>query len=233
MTGPAGDERLLPETTRQTVRRLVDVSKTRARLFDRGRHADRRQLRASSGPAARSRSRCCRRRSNDNLAGQSLVTRLYDWVVSLLRAASRCRLYQERGAAARRGLSRGRPGARTARPRASLRGRPRRRSMLTVAVPVQRYRQVLGALMLSAGGNAIDDRGARRAPRHPEASSASRSPSPCCSRSISPAPSRGRSGAWPRRPSACAAARARQTDDSRFHPAAATRSAISPARCAR
>jgi hypothetical protein len=34
VTGPAGDERLLPETTRSTVRRLVDVSKTRARLFD-------------------------------------------------------------------------------------------------------------------------------------------------------------------------------------------------------
>ena len=33
MTGPLGEERLLPETTRQTVRRLVDVSQTRARLF--------------------------------------------------------------------------------------------------------------------------------------------------------------------------------------------------------
>jgi two-component system, OmpR family, sensor histidine kinase ChvG len=33
VTGPLGDERLLPETTRQTVRRLVDVSQTRARLF--------------------------------------------------------------------------------------------------------------------------------------------------------------------------------------------------------
>src|SRR4030095_773674 len=29
--GPLGEERLLPETTRQTVRRLVDVSQTRAR----------------------------------------------------------------------------------------------------------------------------------------------------------------------------------------------------------
>ena len=33
VTGPLGEERLLPETTRQTVRRLVDVSQTRARLF--------------------------------------------------------------------------------------------------------------------------------------------------------------------------------------------------------
>ena len=33
VTGSLGDERLLPETTGQTVRRLVDVSQTRARLF--------------------------------------------------------------------------------------------------------------------------------------------------------------------------------------------------------
>src|ERR1700676_3583941 len=34
VTGPSGDEQLLPETTRSTVRRLVDISKNRARLFD-------------------------------------------------------------------------------------------------------------------------------------------------------------------------------------------------------
>src|SRR5690606_26981855 len=33
VTGPLGDERLIPETTRPTVRRLVDVSQTRARVF--------------------------------------------------------------------------------------------------------------------------------------------------------------------------------------------------------
>ncbi len=58
VTGPLGEERLLPETTRQTVRRLVDVSQTRARLFSPDGVADRRQL-----PAVRRRAawwRCSR-----------------------------------------------------------------------------------------------------------------------------------------------------------------------------
>ena len=59
--------------------------------------------------------------------------------------------------------------------------------------------------------------GARGALRRSRRSSSSRSPSPCCCRSISPAPSRGRSVAWPRPPIACAAAMARQVRDSRFH----------------
>ncbi len=81
------------------------------------------------------------------------------------------------------------------------------RMILSVAVPVQRYRQVLGALFLTKPGDSIEatlrdtrlDR-ARRV-RHRAR------PSPCCCRSTWPAPSRGRSIAWPKPPSGCGAPR--------------------------
>ena len=104
--------------------------------------------------------------------------------------------------------------------------------MLSVAVPVQRYKQVLGALMLSAKRRRHRRRGARRAPRHPARSSPSRSASPCCSRSTSPAPSRGRSAAWPRPPTGCAAATARDVEIPDFTRPQRRDRRARPARCA-
>ena len=153
VTGPAGDERLLPETTRSTVRRLVDVSKTRARLFDQDGTliADSSRL---IGPGGQVEIEMLPPPENDTLL-VSLVTRLYDSVVSLIPRGKPLPLYQER--AQQRAADY--PEALQAldgEPASALRVDHSGDLVLSVAVPVQRYRQVLGALMLSVGGDSID-----------------------------------------------------------------------------
>ncbi len=153
VTGPAGDERLLPETTRSTVRRLVDVSKTRARLFDQDGTliADSSRL---IGPGGQVEIEMLPPPENDTLL-VSLVTRLYDSVVSLIPRGKPLPLYQER--AQQRAADY--PEALQAldgEPASALRVDRTGDLMLSVAVPVQRYRQVLGTLMLSVGGDSID-----------------------------------------------------------------------------
>ncbi len=153
VTGPAGDERLLPETTRSTVRRLVDVSKTRARLFDQDGTliADSSRL---IGPGGQVEIEMLPPPENDTLL-VSLVTRLYDSVVSLIPRGKPLPLYQER--AQQRAADY--PEALQAldgEPASALRVDHSGDLMLSVAVPVQRYRQVLGTLMLSVGGDSID-----------------------------------------------------------------------------
>ena len=153
VTGPAGDERLLPETTRSTVRRLVDVSKTRARLFDQDGTliADSSRL---IGPGGQVEIEMLPPPENDTLL-VSLVTRLYDSVVSLIPRGKPLPLYQER--AQQRAADY--PEALEAldgEPASALRVDHSGDLMLSVAVPVQRYRQVLGTLMLSVGGDSID-----------------------------------------------------------------------------
>ena len=153
VTGPAGDERLLPETTRSTVRRLVDVSKTRARLFDQDGTliADSSRL---IGPGGQVEIEMLPPPENDTLL-VSLITRLYDSVVSLIPRGKPLPLYQER--AQQRAADY--PEALQAldgEPASALRVDHGGDLMLSVAVPVQRYRQVLGTLMLSVGGDSID-----------------------------------------------------------------------------
>jgi len=153
VTGPAGDERLLPETTRSTVRRLVDVSKTRARLFDQDGTliADSSRL---IGPGGQVEIEMLPPPENDTLL-VSLVTRLYDSVVALIPRGKPLPLYQER--AQQRAADY--PEALQAldgEPASALRVDHSGDLMLSVAVPVQRYRQVLGTLMLSVGGDSID-----------------------------------------------------------------------------
>ena len=74
--------------------------------------------------------------------------------------------------------------------------------IVSVAVPIQRYRSVHGALLLSTQGGDIDT---SSTPSGWRSSACSSSPpaSPCSSRSCSPAPSRRRSAASPTRPTAC------------------------------
>ena len=153
VTGPAGDERLLPETTRSTVRRLVDVSKTRARLFDQDGTliADSSRL---IGPGGQVEIEMLPPPENDTLL-VSLVRRLYDSVVSLIPRGKPLPLYQER--AQQRAADY--PEALQAldgEPASALRVDRTGNLLLSVAVPVQRYRQVLGTLMLSVGGDSID-----------------------------------------------------------------------------
>jgi two-component system sensor histidine kinase ChvG len=152
VTGPAGDERLLPETTRSTVRRMVDGS-TRARLFDQDGTliADSSRL---IGPGGQVEIEILPPPENDTLL-VSLARRLYDDVVALIPRGKPLPLYQER--AQQRASDY--PEALQAldgEPASALRVDHNGDLLLSVAVPVQRYVQVLGTLMLSAGGDSID-----------------------------------------------------------------------------
>jgi two-component system, OmpR family, sensor histidine kinase ChvG len=153
VTGPAGDERLLPETTRSTVRRLVDVSKTRARLFDQDGVliADSSRL---IGPGGQVEIEILPPPENDTLL-VTMIRRLYDGIVALLPRGKPLPIYQER--AQQRAADY--PEALQAldgEPASTLRVDRNENLLLSVAVPVQRYRHVLGALMLSVGGKSID-----------------------------------------------------------------------------
>ena len=155
LDSPDEGEILLPGLARQMMRRLVEPTRARARLFDlKGEIiADSRVLRGPGdsvqvheleGPDAAS-------------PIIRMADRLYDWIFEHLPRRTRYPVYHE-----------------SATPRAddyaevmlALRGdaasaiRSEATSgglILSVAVPVQRYKQVLGALMLSTGSSDIEE----------------------------------------------------------------------------
>ena len=154
VTDPDGSERLQPETSRQTIRRLVDVSKTRARLFlpNGTLIADSFLL---SGPG-----------------GILLIEPLpppeppegpvlralggaYDWLLGQLPASE---LYPPYGESAvqvaddYKEVGKALAGDIGTYVRSGADGS----LVLSVAVPVQRYRQVLGALFLTKNGKSIE-----------------------------------------------------------------------------
>lgn len=148
-----GVERLPAETTRDTVRRLVTISRNRARLFGQdGRLlVDSARLVGSGGqivievlpPVP----------SGDRL--QETAGAVYDWIVALVPPGRDLPLYREIAEARAEDypeVMRALAGD-VAR---ELRGDGRGGIVLSVAAPVQRYRQVLGALMLSADGGGIE-----------------------------------------------------------------------------
>jgi two-component system, OmpR family, sensor histidine kinase ChvG len=148
-------EVMLPDLARQMMRRLVAPTKTRARLFDvKGDIvADSRVLRGPGGaiqvtelPPPDKASPVVR-----------AVEQAYDWVLDILPRSKRYPPYRE-----------------SFTPRASdyievehaldgeigkkIRSDPSTGDfVLSVAIPVQRYKQVLGALMLSTGSNEIEE----------------------------------------------------------------------------
>jgi two-component system sensor histidine kinase ChvG len=147
-------ERLIPELGRQMMRRLVEPTRTRARLFDvdGGMVADSRLLRGNGGvvqirelPPL-----------NDSGPLAAIADTLYDWIASRVPRRSALPVYQEPAAPTaadfpevQRAL--GGEKARNVRTDRSTGG-----LLLSVAVPVQRYKQVLGAVMLSVGSNDIE-----------------------------------------------------------------------------
>jgi two-component system, OmpR family, sensor histidine kinase ChvG len=148
-------EVLLPDLARQMMRRLVAPTKTRARLFDvKGDIiADSRVLRGPGGmiqvselppPGASG-------------ALRKLVERIYGWVVDILPRHKRYPVYRESFAPhasdypeVERAL-----GGETSD---MIRRDPSTGEfVLSVALPVQRYKQVLGALMLSTNTHDIEE----------------------------------------------------------------------------
>ena len=150
--GPAGEERLSAETSRPIIRRLVDQSRLRARLFDLdgqlladsfrlvglGGRVDIQELPATSALSPQ----------------ETWVADLYDWVVNWLPRRTPFPPYHEptnQSASDYEEVVRALGGESGAVVRQGVDGG----LVLTVAVPVQRYRQVLGALMLSRSGAEI------------------------------------------------------------------------------
>ena len=146
-------EILLPDLSRQMMRRLVEPTRTRARLFDnQGRLiADSRLLRGPGIPV---------QVAELPPAGQKgLLSRaadtVYDWITGLLPSRRKYPVYAEGEAAANYGEAlraiHGESGS-------AVRSDPQTGGLLiSVAVPVQRYKQVLGAVMLSTGSGEIED----------------------------------------------------------------------------
>jgi two-component system, OmpR family, sensor histidine kinase ChvG len=154
VTGPLGEERLLPETTRQTVRRLVDVSQTRARLFspDGSMIADSFLL---SGPGGVVEMQPLAPLDADDSFLWRAIISAYDWISGLLPNAEPLPRYTESAVQSAQDYDEAQKalGGETS---TAVRDAGGGRLVLSVAVPIQRYRQVLGALFLTKPGDSIE-----------------------------------------------------------------------------
>jgi two-component system, OmpR family, sensor histidine kinase ChvG len=149
------DDRLAPDTSRQVLRRLVEPARVRARLFDYNGAlmADTRVLGSGSfavevellpppGPAADFAQRAVDAVA-DFLSG-GLAPTEFDVPIYRERSESSARDYEEAQAAL---------GGETA---SALRRGSDGVLSISVAAPVQRFRQVLGAVMLTADGRSVE-----------------------------------------------------------------------------
>jgi two-component system sensor histidine kinase ChvG len=152
VAGTLGDERLMPEIARLTIRRMIDVSANRARLFDQDGAliADSKRL----GTAGQVEMELLAPPETESLAS-SLVNGAYDAVTRLMPGGKEYLPYRESkpsraddypeslaalgGEVGKAVYSDGKGGL-----------------VLNVAVPVQRYRRVLGALLLTGDSADID-----------------------------------------------------------------------------
>jgi two-component system sensor histidine kinase ChvG len=154
VTGPLGEERLLPETTRQTVRRLVDVSQTRARLFspDGSMIADSFLL---SGPGGVVEMQPLAPLEADDSFLWRAIVRAYDWIAELLPNGAPLPRYSESSVQSAQDYGEVQK-ALAGETATAVRDAGGGRLVLSVAVPVQRYRQVLGSLFLTKPGDSIE-----------------------------------------------------------------------------
>jgi two-component system sensor histidine kinase ChvG len=164
LAAPDGGEerRLEPELARQLVRRLGTTLRARVRLFDSAGDpiADSRML---SGPAGQIQIVMLPPPSSGGSVGAAIGT-LYDWVIGRLPGRDDLPVYRERP------LQDADDYPETVRALGGDYGNAIRTTVdgmlsISVAVPVQHYKQVLGAVMLTADDGTIDDalRGVRLA----------------------------------------------------------------------
>jgi two-component system, OmpR family, sensor histidine kinase ChvG len=148
-------EILLPDLARQMMRRLVEPTRTRARLFDvNGKQiADSRMLR---GPGDAVQVMELPPTEHKGLLGR-LTDLIYDGVVELVPSRHKHPAYRESDTGNAQDYSeamralRGESGS-------AVRSDPQTGGLvISVAVPVQRYKQVLGAVMLSNANGEIEE----------------------------------------------------------------------------
>ncbi|HEX3499107.1 MAG TPA: stimulus-sensing domain-containing protein [Stellaceae bacterium] len=150
----AEGEELIPELGRQMMRRLVEPTRTRARLFDASGNlvADSRVL---SGPGGIVQIRELPPPEARGLFGR-IADKLYDWIVGRLPSHAEWPEYRDSPttkAADYPEVGRALAGDSA---KAVRRDRGTGGLQLSVAVPVQRYKQVLGAVLLSVGSGDLE-----------------------------------------------------------------------------
>ncbi len=148
-------EVLLPDLARQMMRRLVAPTRTRARLFDMQGDiiADSRILRGP-GDAVQVQELQPREREGAVLR---IADQIYDWILNLVPRHTSYSVYRESAtpraedyAEVVRAL-RGETGS-------AIRSDPQSGGLVfSVAIPIQRYKQVLGAVMLSTSSTEIEE----------------------------------------------------------------------------
>ncbi|HVO01705.1 MAG TPA: stimulus-sensing domain-containing protein [Candidatus Cybelea sp.] len=154
VTDPDGSERLQPDTSRQTIRRLVDVSKTRARLFlpNGTLVADSFLL---SGPGGILLIEPLPPPEPPEGPVLRALGRVYDWLLGRLPASDSYPAYGESAVQVAddyQEVTKALSGETSTYVRSAGDGS----LVLSVAVPVQRYRQVLGALFLTKPGKGVE-----------------------------------------------------------------------------
>ena len=153
VAGELGEEHLMPEMARLTLRRMVDVSKDRARLFDNEGALVADSLRLISPDGVVEIENLPPPESKSLFA--NLITQIYDGVIGMMPSTHRWPLYREDAdptasdyPEAVRALAGDTGRAVYDNSKGGL--------VLNLAIPVQRYRQVLGVLMLTNNGEDID-----------------------------------------------------------------------------
>ncbi|HYZ42587.1 MAG TPA: stimulus-sensing domain-containing protein [Stellaceae bacterium] len=148
-------EILLPDLARQMMRRLVEPTRTRARLFDiKGEIIGDSRVLRGPGDIVQVHELPAPEREG---AVMRLADQIYDWIVNIVPRHSSYPIYRESAhpraedyPEVMRAL-RGDTGA-------AIRSDPASGGlMFSVAIPIQRYKQVLGAVMLSTGSGEIED----------------------------------------------------------------------------
>src|SRR5215831_2816038 len=148
-------EILLPDLARQMMRRLVAPTRTRARLFDiKGEIiGDSRVLRGPGDTVQVFELEA----PGHNSGFLHFGDQLYDWIVNMLPRHTRYPVYRESAQPRAEdypevmGALRGETGS-------AIRSDPAGGGLvLSVAIPIQRYKQVLGAVMLSTGSGEIEE----------------------------------------------------------------------------
>ncbi len=148
-------EILLPDLARQMMRRLVEPTRTRARLFDvKGQIiADSRVIRGPGDTVQVLELQAPERRG----AILRIADQIYDWTLNLLPRHGSYPLYRESASPSARDYPevtralRGESGS-AVRSDTLTNG-----LVFSVAIPIQRYKQVLGVVMLSTGSSEIEE----------------------------------------------------------------------------
>ncbi len=153
---PNGALRVIdPNAARQLIRRLAGLAEVRARLFDRSGQmvADTRLLQGPGGEV-----QVLDLPPPDNGGLAESLRRVYDLTISRFAYDGDLEPYRERPSAPASDYKEVVRAMETGEPDNAVRLRPDQQKVLTVAVPILFYRQIVGVVMVSRDGSNVDER---------------------------------------------------------------------------